>query len=68
MDIGEIIFVSIMLIIFYAVIASAFSTHTPISKYDLDVETCEQARAQGWTEEEIEKFMNENNGHYCPDK
>jgi hypothetical protein len=68
MNIGEITFVSIIMIIFYAIIACAFSRHTPIAKHDLDVETCEQARAQGWTEEEIEKFMNENGGHYCSDK
>lgn len=47
-------------------IVFAFTRHTPISKYDLDLETCEQARAAGWSEEEIEKFMHDNNSHYCP--
>jgi hypothetical protein len=68
MNIGEIILLFIVMIIFFGAIASAFLSHTPISKYDLDVEMCEQARAQGWTEEQIEKFMNENDGHYCSDE
>lgn len=35
-----------------------------ISGCELDEQTCEQMRASGWTEEEIEKWMNENGGYY----
>jgi hypothetical protein len=64
MNISEALLAFIVLALFFVIIAAAFSEHTPISKYDLDLETCEQARAAGWTEKEIKKLMADSNGHY----
>ncbi len=61
---GLIIFFSLGLLL----VCIPFMDHRPTSEYELDMAGCEQMRASGMAEQEIEEFMDKCGGYYHPPK
>lgn len=55
-----------MLLIVCFALYSICNPPASISSYELDETTCWQMRESGWTETEIEEWMDANGGYYHP--
>lgn len=64
MDIFLLVTGILLIIIITHVITHIHEGIHPLSNIELDISTCDQMRDSGWTEEEIEKWMDDNGGHY----
>ena len=73
LDFIDMILLGIILFLIFGFIALSCWSITqpkdmsPKDWMDIDFMACDQMRDSGWTEEEIKRFMDDNNGYYDKD-